>query len=275
MIVFKSKELIDKCYWLVNDVPTEYYDGDLWGQFNTSTGKWRMACNISIKMLLWGFKNDRSQLRGGCIYRSNGVPDWTCDGVLNYCTGVSQDFNKIIPGEVLNMKGSTSHVGIYLGDGKVFECTAAGSKKCLISTIDNNGNRYVGGKKNPYKWTYHGKMTQWIDYTDQDEKPVYEKIEPKQMIANKNKIDKWNLSFKSWSSAKSVKQYNNDIILLIVAKYKHKLGGTYYITDEDFEKNHYGINSVDLKDYVEPREDVNIIQVFIDLFNWIKSLFNK
>ena len=165
--VFTSREFIDKCKWLVNDVPTEYYSGDKWCTYDSATGKWRLDCVISIKALLWGFKADKNLYHGGAVYKANGVPDFTCNGALDYCTGVSTNFNNLTPGEYLCMKGTQyNHSGIYLGNGKVFECTTGWStKKCIISEIDKNGYRYLNGAIN-LRWTYHGKLN-YIDYTDE------------------------------------------------------------------------------------------------------------
>ena len=165
--VFTSKEFVEKCKWLVNSVPNVYHSGKGWSELN-SAGKWQFDCVVSIKSLLWGFKADKNLYRGGTKYCSNGVADFTCNGGLDYCTGVSTNFNNLVAGEYLCMKGSSAnHSGIYLGNGKVFECTTGwGTKKCIISEIDNNGNRYYNGVKNTYKWTYHGKLN-YIDYNDQ------------------------------------------------------------------------------------------------------------
>lgn len=162
-MVFTSKEFIDKLYWLVNKVPNVYYSGKNWSKIN-SNGKWQFDCVTSVKSILWGFKADKKLTRGGTIYKSNGVADFTCNGALNYCTGVSKKFNNLIPGEYLCMKGTKyNHTGIYLGNGKVFECTTGwNTRKCIISTINNKGYRYYNGKRNLI-WTYHGKL-KYIKY---------------------------------------------------------------------------------------------------------------
>ena len=163
MIVFTSRQFVDKLKWLVT-LPTKY-SSQYWSVFKDN--KWQFDCVRSVKAILWGFSADKSKSRGGTIYKSNGVADFTCNGALNYCTGVSRDFNNLVPGEYLCMKGTKyNHTGIYLGDGKVFECTAAWNTwKCVISDIDSNGNRsYKGVKSVP--WTYHGKLI-YIDYKDE------------------------------------------------------------------------------------------------------------
>lgn len=166
MIVFKSKQFIDKLKWLVNDVPNYYYSASgTWCNYNRSNDKFMMDCVVSIKGLLWGFKADKNKPHGGGIYGSNGVADFTPDGGLNYCSNVSTNFNNLVPGEYLCMKGTGySHAGIYIGNGKVFECTVAwDTNKCIISEIDTSGNRFYKGSRN-LKWTYHGKLN-YIDYS--------------------------------------------------------------------------------------------------------------
>ncbi len=164
MKVFTDKEFINRLKWLVNEVPNVYHSEN--GTWCTKhDGKVWLDCVVSIKGLLWGFINDYSiNNRGGAVYLSNGVADFTPDGGLNYCEDVSQDFGNIKPGEYLCMKGTGhGHAGIYLGNGKVFECTVAwNTNKCIISDIDKYGNRSLNGVR-CLKWTYHGKLN-YIDY---------------------------------------------------------------------------------------------------------------
>lgn len=170
MIVFTSKQFIDKLKWLVNDVPNYYHsEAGTWCNYNWNNNKFMMDCVVSIKGLLWGFSADKNKPHGGGIYGSNGVADFTPDGGLNYCTNVSRDFNNITPGEYLCMKDTGyDHAGIYLGNGKVFECTVAwGTNKCIISEIDTSGNRFYNGVRN-LKWTYHGKL-KYIDYSKEND----------------------------------------------------------------------------------------------------------
>ena len=164
--VYTSSQFIARLKWLVNEVPNVYYSGSNWSKLNKD-GKWQFDCVLSVKSILWGFKADKNLFRGGTVYKSNGVADFTCNGALNYCSDVSTDFSNLVPGEYLCMKGTKyNHTGIYLGNGDVFDDTTAwGTKKAVISHIDNKGIRSYKGK-NSLKWTYHAKM-KWIDYTDQ------------------------------------------------------------------------------------------------------------
>lgn len=165
MAVFNNKEFIEKLKWLVNDVPNFYYSKNgTWCNYDTAKQKFMMDCVVSIKGLLWGFKADKNRSHGGAAYLSNGVVDFGANAGINYCNNASQDFSNLIPGEYLCMKGTNyGHAGIYLGNGKVFECTTGwGANKCIISDIDNQGNRSYNGVKN-LKWTWHGKL-KYIDY---------------------------------------------------------------------------------------------------------------
>ena len=170
MYVFKSKEFIEKLKWLVNKVPNVYYSGSNWSKRN-SKGQVQFDCILSIKCLLWNFRNDyKINSRGGTIYKSNGVKDFPCNAIYDVCTNVSKNFNNLIAGEYLCMKDTKyNHSGIYLGNGKVFECTTGwGTRKCIISDISKDGTRSLNGVRN-LKWTYHG-LLKYIDYSDQNKK---------------------------------------------------------------------------------------------------------
>lgn len=169
MAVLTSKQFIEKLKWLVNNVRNKYYSGTLWLTYDKNDSKFRMDCVLSVKGILWGFSANKNDYRGGAKYCSNGVKDFTCNGALDLCSKVSQDFSKLVPGEYLCMKGTKyNHTGIYLGDGKVFECTTGwGANKCIISNIDSKGNRSYNGKT-LLKWTYHG-LLNYIDYSDSPE----------------------------------------------------------------------------------------------------------
>lgn len=175
MKVFTNKQFIEKLKWLIT-VPNYYYSANnTWCNYNWNKDKFMMDCVVSIKGLLWGFKADKNAPHGGGVYKANGVEDFTANGGIDYCTNPSTNFHKLIPGEYLCMKNTPyEHAGVYLGNGKVFECTTGwGVNRCIISDIDEYGNRYYNGIKN-LRWTYHGKLI-YIDYTDTSEvKPTPE-----------------------------------------------------------------------------------------------------
>jgi len=164
--VFTSEEFINKLKWLVNDVPNYYLSqAGTWCNYNWNKGKFMMDCVVSIKGLLWGFKADKNLPHGGGIYKSNGVADFGANQGINFCDNASTNFNNLVPGEYLCMKGTPyEHAGVYLGDGKVFECTTGwGVNRCIISEIKSDGSRYYKGSRN-LRWTWHGKL-KYIDYS--------------------------------------------------------------------------------------------------------------
>lgn len=165
--VYTSQKFIEILKHIARLKTIYYSGGNKWSSWNGTA--WRFDCVVSIKSVLWGWKEDKNAEHGGAKYGSNGVKDFTTNGGLAYCTGVSQKFDNLIPGEYLCMKDTKySHAGIYLGNGKVFEVTTAwGVNGATISDIDSKGNRSRKNKK-CLKWTYHGKLN-YIDYT---EKPI-------------------------------------------------------------------------------------------------------
>ena len=118
-------------------------------------------CVCFIKGLLWGWSGDKGNLYGGAKYKSNDVPDFGTEQMLDYCTHVSDDFTKIIPGCVLHNPG---HVGIYIGDGLAVECTARWKDGVQITNVDNLGTSSVC---NGRTWQEYGRL-QWIDYITEE-----------------------------------------------------------------------------------------------------------
>lgn len=163
--IFTSQEWIDKLRHVAT-LPTIYYSGG--NQWSTWNGyRWQFDCVVSVKSFLWNWaEKNKNIIHGGAWIGANGVPDFTCNEGLKYCTDVSTNFKNIVPGEYLCMKDTQyNHTGIYLGNGKVFEVTTAwGVNGATISDIDSNGNRSRNGARS-LRWTYHGKL-QWIDYSN-------------------------------------------------------------------------------------------------------------
>ena len=96
-------------------------------------------CSGMLKAIHWGYPNVK--------YNSGGMPDTSANGYINMCIGVSTDFNKIIPGEVVWMNG---HIGLYAG---IWD----GVKWVIESTPKwKNGVQWV--RLDARKWLKHGKM---------------------------------------------------------------------------------------------------------------------
>jgi LysM repeat protein len=126
-------------------------------------------CVNLIKGILWGWNGDASKSYGGATYALSGsVPDINANGLIKQCSGVSTNFKNIVPGEVVWMN---EHVGIYIGDGKVIECTPAWTNNVQYSNLGNIG--YKDGHSR--MWKKHGKLP-WISYAStapkDDAKPV-------------------------------------------------------------------------------------------------------
>ena len=110
------------------------------------------------KGILWGWNADINKVYGGAVYASHGVPDMTENALISYCSDVSHDFSKIGRGELVWMSG---HVGVYIGDGKVIECSPKWKNGVQLTYVSNMG--YTAG--NCRVWTKHGKLP-YIDYTN-------------------------------------------------------------------------------------------------------------
>lgn len=140
-----------------NQLPSWYTQTRI-NLFRTYIGKrFAFDCVGLIKGVLWGWNADMSASRGGAEYASNGVGDMNETTMINMCSGVSTNFSGIVPGEVVWLSG---HIGVYIGDNLVIECTPKWKNNVQYSGLGN-----LGGKSgyNTRTWTKHGKLP-WIDY---------------------------------------------------------------------------------------------------------------
>lgn len=119
-------------------------------------------CVCLIKGILWGWKGDKTKTYGGAVYISNNVPDIDANQMLNMCTTVSTDFSGIVPGAVVGMP---DHIGIYVGDGHVVECTPKWENCVQITSLGNLG--IDTGVSNSRIWSKWG-LLPYISY-DEDE----------------------------------------------------------------------------------------------------------
>lgn len=154
---------------IINDKAKQYpknYSVNKLSQLNEKINKnyFGFDCVCLIKGILWGWNGDNSKENGGAIYNSNGVPDVNTEGLYALCTDTSNVFEKIVPGALVWMQG---HVGIYIGDGDVIECTAAWTGNVLVSKL---GNLCYTGKYTR-NWKGWGKLP-FVDYVDYSEDNV-------------------------------------------------------------------------------------------------------
>lgn len=117
-------------------------------------------CVCLIKGILWGWNANNKAPYGGAAYCSNGVPDIDTEQMINACEDVSTDFSNIEFGELV---WQTGHVGVYLNNGLVVECTPAwGTNKVIFTNLGNLN--FTRPEYHTRWWKKHGKLP-WIDYT--------------------------------------------------------------------------------------------------------------
>lgn len=124
---------------------------------NQTPPTWGFDCVNLLKGILWGWTGDASKEKGGAVYAANGVPDTNANGMFSRCLNQSSDFSNIQPGEAVWLE---QHIGLYIGDNLVVECTPSFSNKVLISGLANVAN---SSKYPNRKWAKHGFLP-WLDY---------------------------------------------------------------------------------------------------------------
>lgn len=141
-----------------------WYSKERQSRFKSLVGKNYFAfdCVGLIKAILWGWVGNTENY-GGAKYTANQVPDIDANVMIKLCKYVSMEFDNIIPGEVVWLKG---HIGIYIGDGKVVECTPSFKDGVQITALANIGE--IKGLHSR-KWTSHGQLP-WVNYVLKDEK---------------------------------------------------------------------------------------------------------
>lgn len=115
-------------------------------------------CVCLIKGILWGWTADKSKNYGGATYASSGIPDVGADALVKHLKDVSTDFSHIQVGEVVWISG---HVGVYVGGGKVIECSPSWDNGVQYTNVKNLG--YQEGHSRT--WTKHGKLP-WMEYSN-------------------------------------------------------------------------------------------------------------
>lgn len=135
---------------------TSYNKNRAWIIEAATSDTFGFDCVNMIKGVLWGWVGDKSKTYGGAKYCSNDVPDINADTMITVCNNTSSNFDTIVPGEVVWMAG---HIGVYVGNGKVVECTPKWDNCVQYSNLANIGCK--DGRSRT--WTKHGKLP-WIDY---------------------------------------------------------------------------------------------------------------
>lgn len=124
-----------------------------------SSDTYGFDCVCMIKGIMWGWTGDRRQRYGGAGYAINGVPDINADQMMAICTNKSTDFSEIIPGAAVWLKG---HIGVYIGDGLVIECTPLWDDGVQITSLEKRPGYHQR------KWSRWG-LLPFIEYDEEDE----------------------------------------------------------------------------------------------------------
>lgn len=156
-------------------------------------------CVCLIKGILSGWCGDLSRTYGGSSYPFV-CPDMGADTLINrYCSNISKDFTKIKRGEIVWMPG---HVGIYVGNGEVVECSPAFENKVQITNLGNVGKK-TGNWRN---WSKHGLFTPYIEYDENHETTYVPKPEEQKEVGQRTyKVQKGDIL------SKIAKQYNTTV----------------------------------------------------------------
>lgn len=127
---------------------------------NASSDTFGFDCVNLIKGILWGWTGDLNNAYGGAKYKTNDVPDVGANRMISLCE-TSTDFSNIEIGEAVWISG---HIGVYIGDGKVIECSPKWNNGVQYSNLGNI-NKYKNG--NYRIWTKHGKLP-WVNYKKEE-----------------------------------------------------------------------------------------------------------
>ena len=105
------------------------------------------CCGL-VKASLWGFTGDKAKTYGGAVYKANGLDDVNESGLLKLCKDVKEDISALLPGDFLWTNKPNGHCGIYAGNGKVIECTPAGT--CGVQITDLSRVKWLKSGKLPF-----------------------------------------------------------------------------------------------------------------------------
>lgn len=136
----------------------EWYNAERVAALKKLVGKqyYIFDCICLIKALFWGWNGNFKATYGGAVYDSK--TDYTERGLLDNCTSKSDDFSNIVAGELVYMPG---HVGVYVGNGQVIECSPKWENDVQYSNLGNVGKYKTGNYR---IWSSHGRL-QGVDYS--------------------------------------------------------------------------------------------------------------
>lgn len=181
-IVMTAKEAVELLIHIAKDLPTGYnnhYPRNLgfWDGYKFTWDCW----NLWPKSIVWGWWENRTVGYHASYNASTGLGDLTGSQIMAKCTDVSTDFSKLTPGEFL-LSTDNGHAGAYIGEyiinGKCYNVVEATEgwkeNKVIFSYVSSTGGRYIykDGAKATIGWAKHGKLSNWIDYSEQPTPPT-------------------------------------------------------------------------------------------------------
>lgn len=108
-------------------------------------------CVCLGKGLYWGWNGDPNHQYGGAIYATNGLNDIDEGQMIESCRTIGTDMSRIPLGAAVWLPG---HIGYYIGDGKVVECTPRWKNGVQITNLSAR------------KWRKWG-LLPWVDYEEE------------------------------------------------------------------------------------------------------------
>ena len=166
-IVMTAEEFIE-CLWKAHNRPNYYYNSFPYNLGYYDGSRISFDCWNLGKAILWSKGAIVDNYTVGAYAKmdtSCGLGDWGGEEIMAACTNCNGNFSNLIPGEWLYKE---NHIGYYIGDGKVIECTAGWDIWAItVSEVDKYGNRTKNGVSGG-KWLLHG-MVPWLDYTNDTE----------------------------------------------------------------------------------------------------------
>lgn len=143
---------------------------------------WAFDCVGLIKGILWGWTGSNGTY-GGAKYASNGVPDTNAEGMIGLCDNVTTNISSSMPaGSLVWMSG---HIGIYIGDGRVVECTLGSyGDGVVITNLSGRG------------WKKCGQIKRFISYDSGIKGDLNNdgKVDAADGVLMNRHLAKWNVS---------------------------------------------------------------------------------
>lgn len=145
--------------------------------YAASANTFGFDCCGLVKALLWGWTGDASQVYGGAVYKANGVPDLSEEGLWDACSARGDLFDEIRPGAFLYTPG---HCGIYVGGGMAVEATPKWSDGVQLTAVANLGPLPGYNARTWYGWG----LLPWIDYRQPAPDPVPANVKEFNLLCN-------------------------------------------------------------------------------------------